>query len=236
VTSGRDRVLVVDDDPHLLRTLRINLTAHGYTVLTAPDGASALRAAAAAPHPHVIVLDLGLPDRSGVEVLDQLRRWSTVPVIVLSARSDSTDKVDALDAGADDYVTKPFGLPELLARLRATLRRAATPNDDSGGPILSTPDFTLDLAAKTVRRDGREIRLTPTEWGILELLVRSAGKLVTQQRILGEVWGPNYHSESHYLRVYLAHLRRKLEPDPTHPRYLITEPGRGYRFEPSTPA
>ena len=223
-------VLVVDDDVHLLRTLRINLTAHGYTALTATDGATALRIAAATPHPHVIVLDLGLPDLSGVEVLRRLRRWSTIPVVVLSARSDSTDKVEALDAGADDYVTKPFGMPELLARIRAALRRAAT---DDASPTVTTADFTLDLAAKKVHRGSTEIRLTPTEWGILELLVRHAGKLVTQQHILNEVWGPSYHSESHYLRVYLAHLRRKLEPDPTHPRYLITDPGRGYRFEPS---
>jgi len=150
--------------------------------------------------------------------------------VVLSARSDSTDKVDALDAGADDYVTKPFGMPELLARIRATLRRAAT---DDASPTVTTADFTLDLAAKKVHRGSNEIRLTPTEWGILELLVRQAGKLVTHQHILNEVWGPSYHRESHYLRVYLAHLRRKLEPDPTHPRYLITDPGRGYRFEPS---
>src|SRR4051794_37280966 len=223
-------VLVVDDDINLLRTLRINLTAHGYTALTAADGTTALHVAAATPHPQVIVLDLGLPDLSGVEVLRQLRRWSNTPVVVLSARSDSTDKVDALDAGADDYVTKPFGMPELLARIRATLRRTAT---DDAQPTVTTADFTLDLAAKKVHRGDTEIRLTPTEWGILELLVRHAGKLVTQQHILNEVWGPSYHRESHYLRVYLAHLRRKLEPDPTHPRYLITDPGRGYRFEPS---
>ncbi len=226
------RVLVVDDDPQLLSTLRINLTAHGYSVVVAPDGATALRVAVKAPHPDVVVLDLGLPDISGTEVLVGLRGWSTVPVVVLSARTDSTDKVDALDAGADDYVTKPFGMPELLARLRAALRRAAAPRDEDE-PTVHTPDFTVDLATKTVTRANQPVHLTPTEWGVLELLVRHRGHLVTQRHILTDVWGPDYQTESHYLRVYLAHLRRKLEPDPTRPRYLLTDPGRGYRFEPA---
>ncbi|MEU8490074.1 MAG: response regulator [Actinomycetota bacterium] len=224
------RVLVVDDDPQILRALRINLTAHGYTVLIAADGSAALRAAADG-HPDVVVLDLGLPDLDGTEVVEGLRGWSTVPVIVLSARTDSTDKVRALDAGADDYVTKPFGMSELLARLRAAVRRAAVSTVD-GEAVVTTADFTVDLAAKTVARaDGAEVHLTPTEWGILELLVRHRGKLVEQKRLLREVWGPQYGTETHYLRVYLAQLRRKLEPVPSRPKYLITEAGMGYRFD-----
>jgi two-component system KDP operon response regulator KdpE len=222
-------VLVVDDDPQLLQTLRINLTAHGHTVTLAPDGASALRMAATAPHPDVVVLDLGLPDMNGLEVLAGLRGWTRVPVVVLSARSGSPEKVAALDAGADDYVTKPFGVPELLARLRAAVRRGATAVD--GRPSVVTDDFTIDLAAKRVLRDGIAVHLSPTEWGVLELLARHPGTLVTQQQLLREVWGPSYGTEGHYLRVYIAHLRRKLEPDPTRPRYLVTEPGRGYVLE-----
>ncbi len=224
------RVLVVDDDPQLLRTLRINLTAHGHTVALAPDGATALRAASSPPHPEVVVLDLGLPDMPGLDVLAGLRGWSNVPVVVLSARSDSVDKVAALDAGADDYVTKPFGVPELLARLRAAVRRAATTQGD-GAPTVVTDDFTIDLAAKRVLRDGAPVHLSPTEWGVLELLARRPGTLVTQRELLHEVWGPTYGAEGHYLRVYMTHLRRKLEPDPAHPRYLVTEPGRGYVLE-----
>ena len=225
------RVLVVDDDPHLLRTLRINLAAHGHTVVPAADGAAALRAAAEHPPPDVVVLDLGLPDMPGLDVLAGLRGWSSVPVIVLSARTDSPDKIAALDAGADDYVTKPFGVPELLARLRAAVRRAAVVVPD-GAPVVETASFTVDLVAKKVVREGEEVHLSPTEWGVLEHLARHPGMLVTQQQILREVWGPSYGTEGHYLRVYLAHLRRKLEPDPAHPRHLVTEAGRGYRFEP----
>ena len=224
------RVLVVDDDPHLLRTLRINLTAHGHTVVTAPDGAAALRAAADRPPPDAVILDLGLPDMPGLEVLEGLRGWSAIPVLVLSARTDSADKIAALDAGADDYVTKPFGVGELLARLRAAVRRAAVVEPD-GRPRVVTDGFTVDLVAKKVTRDGAEVHLSPTEWGVLEHLARHPGRLVTQQQLLHEVWGPAYGTEGHYLRVYLAHLRRKLEPDPSRPRHLITEPGRGYRFE-----
>jgi two-component system KDP operon response regulator KdpE len=223
------RVLVVDDDAQILRALRINLSARGYQVLTAVDGAGALRAAADG-HPEVVVLDLGLPDLDGTEVIAGLRGWTQVPIIVLSARVDSHDKVDALDAGADDYVTKPFGMAELLARLRAAVRRASTGQVD-GDPVVVTEAFTVDLAAKRVLRDGVEVHLTPTEWGILEQLVRNAGKLVGQRQLLHEVWGPGYGRETNYLRVYLAQLRRKLEPDPAHPRYLITEAGMGYRFE-----
>ncbi|MGH3787735.1 MAG: response regulator [Pseudonocardiaceae bacterium] len=224
------RVLVIDDEPQIVRALQINLTARGYQVLTAADGTGALRAAADG-HPDVVVLDLGLPDLDGTEVIAGLRGWTSVPIIVLSARIDSTDKVQALDAGADDYVTKPFGMDELLARLRAAVRRtsAAAEADE---PVIVTDAFTIDRAAKKVHRGGSEVRLTPTEWGILELLVRHPGRLVTQRQVLSDVWGPAYLKETHYLRVYLAQLRRKLEPDPSRPRYLVTEPGMGYRFEP----
>ncbi|MQA94434.1 MAG: response regulator [Streptosporangiales bacterium] len=222
------RVLVVDDEPQIVRALRINLKARGYDVDAAADGASALRAAAAR-HPDVIVLDLGLPDMEGVEVIKGLRGWTSVPIIVLSARHASDDKVEALDVGADDYVTKPFGMDELLARLRAAVRRAAPVEE---APVVKTPDFMVDLAAKRVTREGTDVRLTPTEWHVLELLVRRPGKLISQKQLLHDVWGPSYRNETNYLRVYLAQLRRKLEPDPAHPRYLITEPGMGYRFEP----
>ncbi|EFV14564.1 response regulator [Segniliparus rugosus] len=224
------RVLVVDDEPQILRALRINLTARGFDVTTASTGAGALRAAAER-QPEVVVLDLGLPDMDGFEVLAGLRGWTNVPVIVLSARTDSSEKVDALDAGADDYVTKPFGMDELLARLRAAVRRGARTQGE-GEPVVVTDSFAVDLVAKKVTKDGAEVHLTPTEWGMLELLVRNQGKLVSQKDLLSEVWGPSYKTETHYLRVYLAQLRRKLEADPAHPRHLITEAGMGYRFEP----
>jgi two-component system KDP operon response regulator KdpE len=224
------RVLVVDDDPQILRALRINLTAHGYDVLVAPDGTSALKQAADG-QPDAVVLDLGLPDIDGFEVIDGLRGWTTVPIIVLTARSSGPDTVRALDAGADDYVTKPFGMAELLARLRAAVRRAAVAAVD-GEPVVDAGDFRVDLAAKrVVLASGEEVHLTPTEWGVLELLVRHRGRLVGQKQLLREVWGPAYSTESHYLRVYLAQLRRKLEPEPARPRHLITEAGMGYRFE-----
>jgi two-component system KDP operon response regulator KdpE len=223
------KVLVVDDEPQIVRALRINLPARGYEVLTAHDGVTALKIAADGK-PDVVVLDLGLPDMDGTDVIAGLRGWTTLPIIVLSARTDSTDKVDALDAGADDYVTKPFGMDELLARLRAAVRRSAVtgPEDE---PVVQTSSFTVDLAAKRVLRDSAEVHLTPTEWGLLELLARNAGKLVAQKQLLREVWGPAYEKETHYLRVYLAQLRRKLEPEPARPRHLLTEPGMGYRFE-----
>jgi two-component system, OmpR family, KDP operon response regulator KdpE len=224
------RVLVVDDDRPLARALAINLRAHGYEVQLAHDGRTALTEVART-HPAVVVLDLGLPDLDGIEVLAGIRGWSAVPVIVLSARSTSGEKVDALDAGADDYVTKPFGMDELLARVRAAVRRGAPPASEDVNQVV-TDDFTVDLGAHRVLRDGETVRLTPTEWSLLELLVRHSGKLVPQKQMLTEVWGPVYETETHYLRVYLAQLRRKLEPDPAHPRYLITEPGVGYRFEP----
>ena len=225
------KVLVVDDEPQIARALRINLSARGYEVSTAATGQEALQVAASA-RPDVVVLDLGLPDIDGATVIEGLRGWTSVPIIVLSARTDSGDKVSALDAGADDYVTKPFGMDELLARLRAAVRRASTAAPGAGEEaVVVTPSFTVDLAAKKVIKDGTEVHLTPTEWGVLELLVRNRGKLVAQKRLLQEVWGPTYASETHYLRVYLAQLRRKLEPHPSRPRHLLTEAGMGYRFE-----
>jgi two-component system KDP operon response regulator KdpE len=223
-------VLVVDDEPQIVRALRINLAARGYKVITAHDGAAALRAAAETK-PDVVVLDLGLPDMDGNEVIAGLRGWTTVPIIVLSARGDSPDKVLALDAGADDYVTKPFGMDELLARLRAAVRRSVVSTSDDSDPVIRTEAFTVDLAAKKAERDGHEVHLTKTEWGVLELLVRNPGRLVSQKQLLRDVWGPSYENETHYLRVYLAQLRRKLEREPSRPRHLLTEPGMGYRFE-----
>ncbi len=228
-------VLVVDDEPQIARTLRINLTARGYEVIIAPDGATALRAVTE-HKPDVVVLDLGLPDLHGATVIERLRRWTTTPIVVLSARTDSTDKVLALDAGADDYVTKPFGMDELLARLRAALRRAANSTVRAEEAVIETDDFVIDLAAKRARRNGQNVHLTPTEWGLLEILARNPDKCVTQKQLLREIWGPEHQAHGHYLRVYFAQLRRKLEPDPTHPRYLITEAGIGYRLEHSRPA
>jgi two-component system, OmpR family, KDP operon response regulator KdpE len=223
------RVLVVDDEGPIARALAINLRARKYEVDVAPDGRTALELAAQRT-PDVVLLDLGLPDMDGTEVIAGLRGWTDVPIIVLSARQDSADKVEALDAGADDYVTKPFGMDELLARLRAALRRGQ-PGADTDA-VVTTDDFTVDLAAKRLVRDGVEVRLTPTEWHLLEVLVRNAGRLVSQKQLLREVWGPVYERETHYLRVYVGQLRRKLEPDPSRPRHLVTEPGMGYRFEP----
>jgi len=221
------RVLVVDDEAPIRRALAANLKARGYDVDLAESGEQAL-ALAARHHPDVVVLDLGLPGMDGQEVIDGLRGWSRVPIVVLSARGSEPDKVAALDAGADDYVAKPFGMDELLARVRAAVRRAA-PGDEA--PVVTTDDFQVDLGAKRVLdHTGAPVRLTPTEWQLLEMLVRHAGKLVTQRQLLQEVWGPQYGDESNYLRVHIAHLRRKLEPDRSRPRYLITEPGMGYRF------
>ncbi|MET7288716.1 response regulator [Streptomyces sp. NPDC005573] len=225
------RVLVVDDEPQIVRALVINLKARKYDVDAAPDGRTALELAASR-HPDVVVLDLGLPDMDGVEVIRGLRGWTRVPILVLSARHSSDEKVEALDAGADDYVTKPFGMDELLARLRAAVRRAepvGAGEDDVRS--VETEGFTVDLAAKKVNRAGKDVRLTPTEWHLLEVLVRNSGRLVSQKQLLQEVWGPSYGTETNYLRVYMAQLRRKLEADPSHPRHFITEPGMGYRFE-----
>jgi two-component system KDP operon response regulator KdpE len=227
MTADGSVVLVVDDEPQIRRALATNLRARGYQVVLAGTGTDALQLAAER-RPDVVILDLGLPDIDGIEVVHGLRGWTDVPILILSVREGERDKVAALDAGADDYVTKPFGMDELLARLRAALRRHA-PGDEE--PTVETPDFLIDLAAKRVHRDGDEVQLTPTEWHVLEVLVRHAGKLVTQRHLLQEVWGPQYETETNYLRVYVAHLRRKLEPEPSRPRYLITEPGMGYRFE-----
>jgi two-component system, OmpR family, KDP operon response regulator KdpE len=229
-TASKTVVLVIDDEPQILRALRINLSARGYDVFTAATGAAALRVAAER-HPDVVVLDLGLPDMSGIDVLAGLRGWMAAPVIVLSARTDSMDKIKALDAGADDYVTKPFGMDEFLARLRAAVRRGAATTSGTSEPVISTAAFTVDLAAKQVTRDGATVHLTPTEWGMLEMLVRNRGKLVGQEELLKEVWGPSAAGQNHYLRVYLAQLRRKLEVDPSHPQHLLTEAGMGYRFQ-----
>jgi two-component system KDP operon response regulator KdpE len=219
------RVLLVDDDATLRRTVGIGLRAAGHEVLVVADGRSALQAVRE-DKPDVVILDLGLPDLGGVEVLRTLREWSTVPVVVLSARAESGEKVRALDLGADDYVTKPFGMDELLARVRAAARRAG-----SDVPVLEAGDLVIDLPARKVTKAGRVIRLTPTEWGLLEALVRTPGRLVAQQDLLHEVWGPSYGRETNYLRVYVGGLRKKLEDDPSSPRHLITEPGMGYRFE-----
>lgn len=224
------RVLVVDDDVQIIRAMRINLRARGHEVDTAEGGAAALRLATG-NRPDLVLLDLGLPDMEGLEVLRRLRGWSRVPIIVLSARHSAGEKVRCLDSGADDYVTKPFGMDELLARMRAAERRSAS---EEAAPEVATSAFTVDLSAKRVLVGEEEVRLTPTEWHILEILAQHPGRLVSQRRLLQEVWGPAYQSETNYLRVYMAQLRRKLEPDPAHPRFLITEAGRGYRFEADT--
>jgi two-component system KDP operon response regulator KdpE len=228
------RILVVDDEPQILRALRINLRVREYEVVTAATGAEALQQASRHP-PDLVILDLGLPDLDGVEVIQGLRGWTSAPIIVLSGRADSTDKVEALDAGADDYVTKPFGMEELLARMRAVGRRATS--DDTALPQLRLGDVVVDLAAKRVTREApgeapADIRLTPTEWHLLEVLLRHPGKLLSQQQLLNEVWGPGYADATGNLRLYMAQLRRKLEPDHARPRWLLTEPGMGYRFQP----
>jgi two-component system KDP operon response regulator KdpE len=223
------RVLVVDDEAQIIRALTVNLQALGYQVDAAATGEDALKKAA--DHkPDAVILDLGLPGIDGVEVIRGLRGWTKIPIIVLSVREEEREKIAALDAGADDYVTKPFGMGELVARLRAALRRST--DTDRSAPVVETPDFIIDLAAKRVARpDGEEIRLTPTEWGIVEVLASNPGKLITQVKLLRDVWGPTYGEETNYLRVFMAQIRRKLEPDPTGPRYFVTEPGMGYRFE-----
>ncbi|MGB6051916.1 MAG: response regulator [Rhodococcus sp. (in: high G+C Gram-positive bacteria)] len=210
----------------MVRALRINLNVRGYDVATAATGAEALRVAANF-HPELVLLDLGLPDMDGLDVIGGLRGWTDVPVVVLSARTDSADTVDALDAGADDFVTKPFGMDELLARLRAALRRAPGAVDEA---VVVTDSFTVDLSAKSVTRNGQSVHLTRIEWGVLELLARNRGKLVSQRELLKGVWGPQHERETHYLRIYMGQLRQKLEDDPSHPRHLLTETGMGYRL------
>jgi len=226
------KVLIADDDPQILRALRILLTARGYQVLTARSGAEAL-SVAVDQHPDLVMLDLGMPELNGIEVIEGLRGWTGVPILVVSGRTGSADKVDALDAGADDYVTKPFAADELLARIRALTRRQTTTADE---PVVTFGAVTVDLAARQVtRRDGdgvHPVRLTPTEWQILEVLLRNPRRLVTRQSLLTQVWGPQYTTDTGYLRLYLSQLRKKLEPEPSRPRYLLTEPGMGYRFTP----
>lgn len=221
------RVLVVDDDPRLQRTLSIALRAHAHEVLTAADGRTALQVMVD-EQVDVVVLDLGLPDIDGTEILRRIRQQSTVPIIVLSARHESDDKVEALDLGADDYVTKPFGVEELLARVRAASRRVGDTRGEL--PTVRTTHFSLDFTERRAKVGGQDVRLTPTEWRLMESLCREPGRLVSQQELLRSVWGPAYGRESNYLRVYANQLRRKLEPDPGTPRHLITEPGLGYRF------
>jgi two-component system KDP operon response regulator KdpE len=224
-TSGR--VLIVDDEPQIRRTLELNLAARGFDVDQASTGEVALDIAGRR-HPDLVILDLGLPGMDGIDVVRKLREWSRVPIVVLSAREHETAKVAALEAGADDYVTKPFSMNELVARVRAALRRAAPPEEEAK---VVTDDLTVDLSAKRISTTAGEVRLTPTQWHLVEVLVRNRGRLVSQRQLLQEVWGPSYSAESHYLRVFMAQIRRKLEPDPSHPRYFITEPGMGYRFE-----
>jgi two-component system KDP operon response regulator KdpE len=222
------RVLIIDDDASLLRAVGISLRARGYEVIVAGRGEEGLNLAAH-KKPDVILLDLGLPGIDGVEVVRGLRGWSTVPIIVLSARHQSVSKVEALDAGADDYVTKPFGMDELLARLRAALRRTVPGPEE---PLVQTDAFIIDLSAKRVTRDGSDVHLTPKEWDIVEVLVRNPGTLVSHQQLLHEVWGPQYDTETEYLRVLMARVRRKLESDPSRPQHFRTESGTGYRFTP----
>jgi two-component system, OmpR family, KDP operon response regulator KdpE len=221
------RVLIVDDEPQILRALRINLQARQYEVHLAADGAEALHAAASV-RPDLVILDLGLPDLDGVEVIRRLREWTPVPIVVLSGRFSSREKVDALDAGADDYVTKPFSVDELLARIRAVTRRLASPDVPASVRI---GKYAIDLATRRITSDdGMTVHLTPTEWQLVEALARDPGKLISQRHLLQTVWGPTYLAETQYLRQYMAQLRHKLEDDPARPRHLITEPGMGYRF------
>ena len=219
---------IVDDDRGLLHALAINLRARGYDVVLSADGSSALKAIAATS-PDLVVVDLGLPDMDGVDVVRGLRAWFTSPIIVLSAREAQADKVRALDAGADDYVTKPFGMDEFVARIRAAIRRASRPAVTES--VITTPSLRIDLAARQVLRNSDEVMLTPTEWHMLEILVRHPGQLISQAQLLSEVWGDGYSNQSNYLRVYIARLRRKLENDPARPQHLITVAGSGYRFD-----
>ncbi len=227
--STATRVLVIEDDDRMARALRVNLSARGYDVVIAHDGASGLAQLAQNPV-ELVILDLGLPDIDGIDVVVGIRAWSLVPVLVLSARDGDADKVQALDAGADDYLTKPFSMEELLARLRVLVRRAAAVAPSS--PVIETDSFTIDLQHMRAIRDGEDVHLTRLEWGIVETLVRSPDRLVTSKQLLTQVWGPAYSDASHYLRVYMLQVRRKLERDPANPRHFITEAGFGYRFVP----
>jgi two-component system KDP operon response regulator KdpE len=230
------RILIADDDPQILRALKVTLRARGYDIITAGDGVQALEAAAS-HHPDLVVLDLGMPKLDGVEVIEGLRGWTQVPILVVSGRTDAADKVDALDAGADDYVTKPFAIDELLARIRALTRRVVSSDDE---PVISFGTISIDFSAKQVLRRAGErsesVRLTPTEWRILELLVHNPDKLVTRESLLSQIWGPHHTKDTGYLRLYFAQLRKKLEPIPAEPRYFVTVLGMGYRFVPDEPS
>jgi len=227
VSEGAAHVLVVDDEPQIVRGLRVVLRRAGYEVSAAATKEEALDSASVRP-PDAIVLDLVLPDGSGVDVCSEIRRWSRLPILVLSAVGDEREKVRALDAGADDYITKPFGTDELLARLRAVMRRVG---DDGAGAEVTVGDLVIDLAGRRIERSGEEVHLTPIEFDLVRVLAQHRGKLVTHRQLLQEVWGPSYGTETHYLRVHVAHIRSKLERDPSHPRYVITEPGVGYRLQ-----
>ncbi len=226
MTAKGARVLIIDDENPIRRLLKVALEAHGYEVAGAASGQQGLQQAALL-HPDLVILDLGLPDLDGLEVIKRLREWSRVPIIILSVREQEDDKIKALDAGADDYVTKPFGMGELLARMRAALRHAAQNGDE---PVLTVGGLTVDLARRLVTVEGREVKLTPTEYELLKNLALNAGRVMTHRQLLRTIWGPGYQEETHYLRVYIGQLRRKIEPDPTRPRYIITEPGVGYRL------
>lgn len=231
------KILIADDDPQILRALRITLTARRYEIVTATTGVEAINVAIN-ERPDLYMLDLGMPELDGIDVIHALRGWTTAPILVVSGRTGAGDKVDALDAGADDYVTKPFSIDELLARIRALTRRVVPQEDDQ--PSVTVGDVTIDLAARTISRttaaDTQSIRLTPTEWAVLDLLVRNAGKLVTRRTLLADIWGSAHVTDTGYLRLYISQLRKKIEPDPTRPRFLITEPGMGYRFRPDEEA
>jgi two-component system KDP operon response regulator KdpE len=226
------RILIADDDPQILRALKVTLRARGYDIVTANDGAEALDLAMA-EHPDLVMLDLGMPKLDGVEVIHALRGWTQLPILVVSGRTDAADKVDALDAGADDYVTKPFAIDELLARIRALTRRVVSPDDE---PVVTFADVSIDFSAKQITRGGsdapEQIRLTPTEWRIVELLVHNPGKLITRESLLTQIWGPHHTRDTGYLRLYFAQLRKKLEPVPAVPRFFVTVLGMGYRFSP----
>ncbi len=220
------RILVIDDEPQMQRLLKVALTAHGYEIREAETGREGIGQAAVF-HPDLIILDLSLPDLDGIQVVKQIREWTRTPVIILSVREQESDKIAALDAGADDYVTKPFSMGELLARLRTALRHAAGPGDE---PVLTSGGLVIDLTRRQVSMEGKEVKLTPTEYELLRILAVNAGKVLTHRQLMRTVWGPSYEQETNYLRVYIRQLRQKIEPDPARPRHIITEPGVGYRL------
>jgi two-component system KDP operon response regulator KdpE len=231
MTDNSDKILIVEDEPEIRRFLRVSLTDRGYAVSEATKGEEGVRMAADSK-PDLILLDIGLPDISGLEVIQRVREWTQTPIVILSARDQETDKIAALESGADDYVTKPFGVLELIARIKVALRHAAKPVDEPDSHLFEADDIRVDMSLRTVHRAGEDVHLTPTEYKLLLLLIKTPGKLVTQQQLLRDVWGPGYAKEGHYLRTYMGQLRHKLESDPSQPKHLITEPGVGYRFVP----